>query len=331
MKNVTFIGGGSFGTSLALILAEKGYNIKIYDINREVIDDIIINKRNQKYLKGVKLPDNINGCYDIIDALDGTDYIVLSVPSHVIRIVARQLKGIIDVNVPIICIAKGIEKNTNLRLSQVIEQELPNTVVVLSGPSHAEEVAVKLPTTVVVSSRDMKHAFDIQQLFMTKEFRVYTNDDLIGVEIGGAVKNIIALAAGIADGIGYGDNTKAALITRGMAEITRIGTKLGGKIETFLGLTGIGDLIVTCGSMHSRNRKAGYLIGKGLSVEDTIKEVDMVVEGIKACEAFYELNKEINVEIPIIEVVYRILFEKLDPYQGVDELLSRAKTCEINF
>lgn len=243
----------------------------------------------------------------------------------------KNLKGKISESIPVISIAKGMEIETGLRLSEVISQEINNPVVILSGPSHAEEVAFKIPTTVVTSSKDMKYANEIQDLFMTKEFRLYTNDDLIGVEVGGAVKNVIALAAGICDGIGYGDNTKAALMTRGMAEIVRIGTKLGGNSETFLGLTGMGDLIVTCGSLHSRNRKAGYLIGKGATPREAIDEVGMVVEGIKACEAFYELKEKMEVEMPIIDIVYKVLFDGVNPNTGVKKLLSRDKKSEMNF
>lgn len=331
MKKIAFIGGGSFGTSLAILLAEKGNEVKIYDIERSVVDDININRRNDKYMKGLDIPNSVSAYSDLNEVIYDIDYLILAVPSHIIRSVSKSLKGNLDINIPIVSIAKGMEKDTNLRLSQVIQEELPNEVVILSGPSHAEEVAFKIPTTVVVSSNNMKCAEEVQDLFMTQEFRVYTNNDLIGVEVGGAIKNVIALAAGIGDGIGYGDNSKAALMTRGMAEIVRIGAKLGGKSETFLGLTGMGDLIVTCGSIHSRNRRAGYLIGKGMSVDEAIKEVKMVVEGIKACEAFYELKEKMNVEMPIIDTVYKVLFHGLDPRDGVMQLLSRDKKSEMNF
>lgn len=331
MKKVTVIGGGSFGTSLGILLAEKENEVSIYDIEKSVVDDININKKNDKYIKGLNIPNNIIAYTDLDKALEGADYVVLSVPSHVIRSVSRDLKGKINESIPVISIAKGMERGTGLRLSEVISQELINPIVILSGPSHAEEVAFKIPTTVVTSSIDMKYAEDIQELFITSKFRVYTNDDLVGVEIGGAIKNVIALAVGICDGIGYGDNTKAALMTRGMAEIVRLGVKLGGNSETFLGLTGMGDLIVTCGSEHSRNRKAGYLIGQGVSAEEAVKEVGMVVEGIKACEAFYELKEKMNVDMPIIDTVYKVLFDGLNPRDGVVRLLSRDKKSEMNF
>lgn len=331
MKKITFIGGGSFGTSLAILLANKGNLVNIYDINKEVIEDININRKNDRYIKGLNIPNNVTGFINMQEALDEADYIVLAVPSNIVRVVSKSIKDQIPNNIPVINIAKGIEKDTNLRLSEVIEEELENPIVVLTGPSHAEEVAFNIPTTVVAASKNIKYAEEIQDLFMTTEFRVYTNDDLIGVEIGGAVKNVIALAAGICDGIGYGDNTKAALMSRGMAEIVRVGTRLGGKLETFIGLTGMGDLIVTCGSLHSRNRKAGYLIGKGYTMSEAIEEVGMVVEGIKACEAFYNMKKDIDVEMPIVKSVYNVLFNNEDPKDAVIKLLDRDKKSEMNF
>lgn len=331
MNNIAFIGGGSFGTALAILLANKGNNIKIYDIDKSVVNNINIDRKNDKYMKGIKIPNNIYAYTNIEDAINGADYIVFAVPSHVIRNLSKSLFGKIKKGIPIINIAKGIEKGTNKRLSEIIEEELGNPVVVLSGPSHAEEVVLNMPTTVVVSSKNMDYAREVQELFMTNEFRVYTNDDTIGVEIGGAIKNVIALAAGICDGIGYGDNTKAALMTRGMAEIVRVGLKMGGNSETFLGLTGTGDLIVTCGSLHSRNRRAGFLLGKGYTIEEAIEEIGMIVEGIKACESFYNLKEKIDVEMPIIDVVYKVIFENLNPKEGVQLLLSRDKKCEMNF
>lgn len=331
MEKVTIIGAGSFGSALGILLAEKGNEVNMYDIDKNIVDDININRKNDKYIKGLNIPNNLNAYNDLDEALINANYVLLAIPSHIIRSICKSLIGKINCDVPIISIAKGMEIESGLRLSQVIEEELGNPVVILSGPSHAEEVAFKVPTTVVTSSKNMKYAEEVQDLFMTQEFRVYTNDDLIGVEVGGAVKNVIALAAGICDGIGYGDNSKAALMTRGMAEIVRIGLSLGGKSETFLGLTGMGDLIVTCGSLHSRNRRAGYLIGQGMKVEDAIEEIGMIVEGIKACEAFYELKEKMNIEMPIIDTAYKVLFEGLNPHDGVTNLLSRDKKHEINF
>lgn len=326
---VAFIGGGSFGTSLSILLANKGNTVSIYDIDKNTVDDINNNRKNDKYIKGLDIPSGVTAYTDLDKAVDDVDYVVLAVPSNIIRLASKNLKGKIKDTIPVITIAKGIEKETNLRLSQVIESELNNPVVVLSGPSHAEEVAFNIPTTIVASSENIDVAEDVQDLFMTKEFRVYTNDDLTGVELGGAVKNIIALAAGICDGIGYGDNTKAALMTRGMAEIVRVGVALGGKPETFFGLTGMGDLIVTCGSVHSRNRKAGYLIGKGYTVDEAIKEVGMVVEGIKACEAFHYLKRNMSLEMPIIDATYSVLFEDLSAKEAVSMLLERGKKSEV--
>lgn len=329
MSKVTFLGGGSFGTSLSILLANKGTDVAIYDRDSSVVRDINEKRKNDRFIKGLVIPKNVTAYNNVDEALNGAEYVVLAVPSHVIRVASRSLIGKINSKIPVICIAKGIEEGTNKTLVEVINDELDNPVIVLSGPSHAEEVAFNIPTTVVTSSKDMNVAKEVQDLFMTKEFRVYTNSDLVGVEVGGAVKNIIALAAGVCDGLGYGDNTKAALMTRGMAEIVRIGTKLGGNIETFLGLTGMGDLIVTCTSMHSRNRKAGILIGKGMSKDEAVKEVGMVVEGITACHAFYNLKEELDIEMPITDGLYKVLFENRKAKEVVDELLKRDKKSEI--
>jgi glycerol-3-phosphate dehydrogenase (NAD(P)+) len=329
-SKIAFLGGGSFGTALAIMLAKKGISTKIWSKNKSVVEDINVKRENIRYLHGAVIPVGVEASTNIQKIVEGSDYIVLAVPSHVIREVCSNIKEIVSENQIIISIAKGIEEKSGKRLSQVIKEELPsNPVVILSGPSHAEEVAQDIPTTVVVTSERMDFAEKVQDLFMTNKFRVYTNDDLIGVEIGGAVKNIIALAAGISDGIGYGDNTKAALMTRGISEIIRIGTKLGGKPETFSGLTGIGDLIVTCTSMHSRNRRAGMLIGKGATVEEATKEIGMVVEGIKACKAFYELKERLGVSMPITDVLYKVVFENKEPKYAVYELMTRNKKDEV--
>ncbi|MDP4177012.1 MAG: NAD(P)H-dependent glycerol-3-phosphate dehydrogenase [Bacillota bacterium] len=328
-QGVTFLGGGSFGTALSILLANKGEMVKIFDISQDVVDDINNNHKNSKYLKNVEVPHTIKAYTNMKEALKDSKFIVLAVPSHVIRNISKKLSEFIEQGQIIISIAKGIEEGTDIRLSEVVSQELPsNPVVVFSGPSHAEEVSIEIPTTVVVSSKDMKYAKEVQDLFITDKFRVYTNEDIIGIEIGGAVKNIIALAAGISDGIGYGDNSKAALMTRGMSEIIRIGLKMGGKRETFYGLTGMGDLIVTCTSMHSRNRRAGILIGQGMKMEDAVKQVGMVVEGITACKAFYELKKKMAVSMPITDVLYKILYEGLEPKAAVYELMTREKKDE---
>ena len=328
MSKITFLGGGSFGTALAVLLAEKNNIVNIYNRDKNVVNEINIKRTNEKYMKDLIIPSGVTAFNNIEEAIEGADYIVLSVPSHVIRSMCKLLKGKISKDIPIISIAKGIEEDSDKRLSVVIEEELDNPIVILSGPSHAEEVVMKLPTTIVSTSKDMKYATDVQDLFMTSYFRVYTNDDIIGVEVGGAVKNIIALAAGVIDGLGYGDNTKAALLTRGMKEITRVGIALGGRIETFYGLTGMGDLIVTCTSMHSRNRRAGFLIGKGMTIEEALKEVGMVVEGVKACRAFYQLKEKISISMPITDGLYKGLFEGKDPKVIIDELMNRDKKSE---
>lgn len=331
MDKITFIGAGSFGTSLSLLLANKGYDVSLWDRNKEVVEDININRRNDKYLKDLVIPSNVRAYYNLEEALHNSNYVVLAVPSHVIRVISKELKGKISEDVVLINIAKGIEEGSNMRLSQVINDELPNNpVVILSGPSHAEEVAKEIPTTLVASSKDMKYAQKVQDLFMDKNFRIYTNDDIVGVEIGGAVKNIIALASGICDGLGYGDNTKAALMTRGMWEISKIGMYLGGRAETFYGLTGMGDLIVTCTSMHSRNRRAGILIGEGKSLDEAIKEIGMVVEGVKACRAFYEMTKDSDIEMPITDTLYAVLFENVNVKEAIVKLMGRDKKNEIN-
>ncbi|MDP4144676.1 MAG: NAD(P)H-dependent glycerol-3-phosphate dehydrogenase [Bacillota bacterium] len=329
MEQITFLGGGSFGTALSLLLERKGHKVNIWDRKQATVDDININKRNLKYLPNIVIPPNIYATTDIAEAISGSKYIVLAIPSYAIRGICRAIKHTVNKEQIIISIAKGIEEDTNLRLSEVIKQELSeNPVVILSGPSHAEEISEGLPTTVVVTSEQMIYAKNVQDLFMCDKFRVYTNEDIIGVEIGGAVKNIIALATGISDGIGYGDNTKAALMTRGMSEIVRVGTKLGGKKETFFGLTGMGDLIVTCTSMHSRNRRAGILIGRGVPAEEARKQIGMVVEGVEACRAFYEFKEKLGVPMPITEELYQVLFKGKSPKLAVQELMSRTKKDE---
>lgn len=328
-KLVGFIGGGSFGTALSVMLSKKGVSSKIWARNEEVVNNINKARVNTKYLKDIILPEGIVASTNLEEVVRSCDFLVLAVPSHVIRNICKEISPFLKKETIIISIAKGIEEGTGKRLSQVIKEELPfNPVVIISGPSHAEEVALQIPTTVVVSSETMEYSERVRDLFMTSTFRVYTNNDLIGIEIGGAVKNIIALAAGISDGIGFGDNTKAALMTRGMSEIIRIGIKLGGKLETFYGLTGMGDLIVTCTSMHSRNRKAGILIGQGLSMDEACLKVGMVVEGVKACKAFYEFKEKHGVSMPITDMLYKVLFEGRDPRSTVTELMSRDKKDE---
>ncbi|WP_041710870.1 NAD(P)H-dependent glycerol-3-phosphate dehydrogenase [Clostridium pasteurianum] len=330
MKSVTFLGGGSFGTALGILLANKRYEVTIWDRNPAVVEEINNSKTNHKYLADITIPDGVIATNTIEDSIQKSDCIILAVPSYAIRTICGQISKKVSKDQIIVSIAKGIEEETKMRLSKVIKEELPsNPVVILSGPSHAEEVSRNLPTTVVVTSENMEYAYKVQDLFMTNTFRVYTNDDIIGIEIGGAVKNIIALACGICDGLGYGDNTKAALMTRGMSEIVRIGTLLGGRRETFYGLTGMGDLIVTCTSLHSRNRRAGILIGEGVPLNEACQRIGMVVEGVKACEAFYELKGKLNVIMPITDMLYKVLFEDKDVKAAVKELMERDKKDEM--
>jgi len=330
VKKISIIGGGSFGTAIAVLLSKNGLECSVWCHSKDTTNDININRENKKYLKGIIIPSNVKAYCDLQEALVDSEVVVLAVPSKAIRETSRKVAPLLKKNEIIVTVAKGIENHTLKRMSQIIEEEIKNhSIVVLSGPSHAEEVAREIPTTVTVASKNMEAAEKIQSIFSSNTFRVYTNSDLIGVEIGGAFKNIIALAAGISDGIGYGDNTKAALMTRGMSEIIRVGTKLSGKAETFYGLTGMGDLIVTCTSMHSRNRKAGILIGKGKTVDEAIKEVGMVVEGIEAVKAFYELKVKTDVEMPITAALYEVLFKGKDPKESVIELMGRSYKEEI--
>lgn len=329
MAVLTFIGGGSFGTALGVHLAKNGHTIKIWDIDEKNIEDINVKRENVKYLPKVMIPFNVIAYNNLEEALRDSKYIFLSVPSHVIRTVCKNIKPYLSSDKVIINMAKGIEDNTFKRLSEVISEELTdNKVAIISGPSHAEEIAQDLPTTFVVSSLDTTVSKEIQEILTTPRIRSYTNDDLVGIEIGGAFKNIIALGCGISDGLGFGDNTKAAIMTRSMNEMIKVGEVLGGKDQTFYGLTGMGDLIVTCTSMHSRNRRAGILIGKGVNVDEACKEVGMVVEGVKATKAFYHLGQKYGLSLPITENLYATLFEGKDINKAVHDLMSRENKSE---
>lgn len=330
MNKVCVLGAGSWGTALALVVAKKGYNVSMWTLNEEQCNKINKDKENIDYLPGVVIPDNIVVTTNIEEAVKDGTIIVLAVPSQAIRSVCRQIKPFVKDKQILVDVAKGLEKGTGLRLSDVCHQELPNNkYVVLSGPSHAEEVSRDIPTTVVVSSEDIHIAEIVQDIFMSPKFRVYTNPDVVGVELGGALKNIIAFGAGICDGLGYGDNAKAALMTRGIKEIGRLGVAMGAKASTFSGLSGIGDLIVTCTSMHSRNRRAGILIGQGKTLEETLAEVKMVVEGITATDVAYNVAKELNVEMPITNAIYSVLYDNANPDEVVTELMMRDKTHEV--
>lgn len=277
----------------------------------------------------MKIPEDMVFTSDMETAIKEKDFLVLAVPSAFTRGTARNMKPFVKEGQIIVDVAKGIEEDTLMTLSQQIEEEIPQAnVAVLSGPSHAEEVGRGLPTAVVIGAKTEETARYLQEMFMNHVFRVYISPDMLGMELGGALKNVIALAAGIADGMGYGDNTKAALITRGIAEIARLGVKMGGAIESFTGLTGIGDLIVTCASVHSRNRKAGYLMGQGKTMEEAMAEVKMVVEGVYSAKAAAKLGKKYGVALPIVDKVNEVLFEGKDPKEAVDELMLRDSKAE---
>lgn len=328
--NLTFLGSGSFGTALAVIFSNYDFKIKMFDRNMDVVNGINEKRKNIKYLKNIHIPEKIIATNDINNAINDSDIIFFAVPSHAVREISKQIKDKIDSKSVIVCLSKGIEQNTHKRLSEILEEELPhNPIVILSGPSHAEEIALRKPTALVSTSKDMKFAELIRDTLSNDVLRIYTNSDIVGVEIGGSMKNVIALAIGIITGMGYGDNSSAAIITRSLQDIVKMGVSLGGKLETFFGLTGIGDLIVTCLSEHSRNRKCGLLIGKGMKLDEAIKEIGMVVEGVNACKIFYEIAKEKNIEVPIIESLYEVLFNNKDLRSIEGKLMSRDKKDEF--
>ena len=329
MANVGVIGAGSWGTALSVLLSDNGHQITIWSIDADEVKMLDEKREHTKKLPGVKLSDGMVITGDLEEAVRGKDFLVLAVPSPFTRATAKKMSPYVAEGQKIVDVAKGIEESTLMTLSQQIEQEIPQAdVAVLSGPSHAEEVGRRLPTTCVIGAKTRETAEYLQEAFISRVFRVYTSPDILGIELGGSLKNVIALAAGIADGLGYGDNTKAALITRGIAEIARLGVKMGGKIETFTGLTGIGDLIVTCASVHSRNRKAGYLMGQGKSMQEAMEEVQMVVEGVYSAKAAAKLAGKYGVSMPIVTEVNRVLFEGKKPGDAVDELMLRESRSE---
>lgn len=329
MANVGVLGAGSWGTALSVLLHENGHQVTVWSINKEEVKMLSEKREHESKLPGVKLPLELVFTNEMEEAITGKDFLVLAVPSPFTRETAKKMCPYVKEGQIIVDVAKGIEEATLMTLSQQIEQEIPQAdVAVLSGPSHAEEVGKKLPTTCVIGAKTKKTAEYLQSMFISRVFRVYTSPDILGIELGGSLKNVIALAAGIADGLGYGDNTKAALITRGIAEIARLGVKMGGNIETFTGLTGIGDLIVTCASVHSRNRKAGYLMGQGRTMEEAMEEVKMVVEGVYSAKAAAKLAEKYNVSMPIVAQVNEVLFEEKNPAEAVDELMLRELKSE---
>lgn len=329
MARIAVLGAGSWALGISLLLHDNGHEVTIWSALPEELEQIEQHHENPNYLPGIKIPADIATERTIARAVSGKDVIVLAVASKFIRHTAKQLNGLIPDGQILVNLAKGIESDSLSPLSDVIRSELPNAnICVLSGPSHAEEVASKLPTLVTIAGNDMETAQYLQTIFASPVFRVYTSDDVMGIEIGGALKNVIALAAGMADGLGYGDNIKAALITRGIREISRLATCMGAKRQTLYGLSGMGDLIVTCASMHSRNRRAGILIGQGKTMEEAVEEVHMVVEGIVSAKAALQLAEKYQVEMPIIAQVNRVLFEHLPVREAVDNLMMRDLIAE---
>ena len=329
MANVGVLGAGSWGTALSVLLTENGHQVTVWSIDENEVNMLNEKREHVQKLPGVKLPDSMVVTTDLEGTVKGKDFLVLAVPSPFTRSTAKKMAPFVAEGQIIVDVAKGIEEATLLTLSKQIEEEIPQAdVAILSGPSHAEEVGRKLPTTCVIGAKTRKTAEYLQSMFISPVFRVYTSPDILGIELGGSLKNVIALAAGIADGLGYGDNTKAALITRGIAEITRLGVKMGGRIETFSGLTGIGDLIVTCASVHSRNRKAGYLMGQGMSMQEAMDEVKMVVEGVYSAKAAAKLAEKYGVSMPIVDEVNAVLFDGKSPAEAVNDLMMRESRSE---
>jgi glycerol-3-phosphate dehydrogenase (NAD(P)+) len=329
MADISIIGAGSWGIALAVLLHKNGHHVTVWSVIETEIRMLQKEREHKDKLPGVKLPEDMVFTTDLEQAVKGAEVLVLAVPSPYTRSTSHSMSSLVKEGQVIVNVAKGIEEKTLLTLSQIIEEEIPQAnVAVLSGPSHAEEVGRGIPTTIVVGAKDKETAEYLQNIFMNEVFRVYISPDVLGIELGAALKNVVALAAGIADGLGYGDNTKAALITRGITEIARLGVAMGGRFETFCGLTGIGDLIVTCASMHSRNRRAGILIGQGYTMKQAMDEVKMVVEGVYSAKAAMGLAKKFDVQLPIIEQVNAVLFEGQLADEAVKNLMLRDKKIE---
>ena len=327
MKNIAIIGSGTWGVALAIHLSKMGNKIKIWSFSEEEANTLNTERRC-KFLPEAVIDENITCYTDMKTVIDGSDIILHVTPSKFVRETIKKYEKYVT-NQPVIMCSKGFEADTLCTLSQVIEQEMPNVKYgIFSGPSHAEEVSLGIPTAIVIASKDIEIQDMVQQLFMNEKMRVYTSDDVTGVELGGALKNIIAFCAGIATEINLGDNTFAALVSRGLVELTRLGMAMGGKHDTFYGLSGLGDLIVTCMSEHSRNRRAGRLIGKGYTIEEAKKEIGMVIESIDNIEVAYKLSKKYNIEMPIVNAVYDILYNGLEPSKAVTILMTRDKKSE---
>ena len=331
MSNITVMGAGSWGIALSILLNNNGHNVTVWSVFPEEIQELNETRENKKCLPGVIIPESIKFTADTKGAVDGADVIVLAVASPYTRSTARLFSEYVRKGQFIVNVGKGIEEDSLKTLCEVISDEIPQaTIAVLSGPSHAEEVGRGIPTTCVIGTKHKKDAEYLQNIFMSDVFRVYTSPDVLGICIGGSLKNVIALAAGIADGLGYGDNSKAALITRGIAEISRLGIAMGAEPATFTGLSGIGDLIVTCASMHSRNRRAGILIGKGYTKDEAMKKVQMVVEGVYSAKAALKLAQKYNVDMPIVYQVNEVLFDNKKPDLAVRDLMLRDKKIEAD-
>ena len=331
MRKIGIIGAGSWGTALAVNLTRNQHEVVIWSIMEDEIKMLEEHREHLDKLPGIKLADSISFTTDMEKAIKGMDMLVLAVPSIFTRSTAKSMAPFVEDGQIIACVGKGIEDDTYMTITDIVEEEIPQAdVCVLCGPSHAEEVGLGLPTTVVAGSRTQKSAEYIQDTFMNETFRVYTSPDMIGMELGGSFKNVIALAAGMCDGLGFGDNTKAALIVRGISEVARLAVAMGANPETVNGLTGVGDLIVTCQSKHSRNRKAGELMGQGMTMDEATKEVKMVVEGVYSAKAALALGKKYNVQMPIIEEVNKVLFEDKPAKEAVYDLMLREKRAESN-
>ena len=327
MKRIAVIGGGSFGATLAILLHENGHQVRLWEFLEDEVAKYESGNREVAVLPGIFLPAEMFISNDLEAVVEGAEIILLAVPSHAVRTMAGRLNEFVDWKPLLVDVAKGIEEKSLLRMSELVAEVFPrlpgSNYVCLSGPSHAEEVSRHIPTTVVAAATDMNSALLIQETFSSRYFRVYTNDDLCGVEVGGSVKNVIALAAGICDGLGFGDNTKGALLNRGLVEISRLGTEMGAQSATFFGLSGMGDLITTCMSRHSRNRFVGEEIGKGKRLSEILSQMQMVAEGVKTTRSVNDLRQRFDIDMPISQSVYKILFEELDPLQEVTDLMTR--------
>lgn len=331
--NISVIGAGSWGTAVANLLAEKGYKVKLWARDQQLANDINRRHRNPHYLKDIQLEDGVKAVNELADALRHTEVIILAVPSHAMREIITGIKEVMKNDPLIVSLTKGLETTTLMRMSEVINQVIPDrsgNVGVLSGPNHAEEVSRHIPSATVISSRYPQTAARLQEMFMTPYFRVYTNADIIGVELGAAIKNVIAIAAGISDGLGYGDNTKASLMTRGLTEMTRLGIAAGAKNLTFAGLSGVGDLIATCTSRHSRNRAVGERLAKGATLAEIARETTMIAEGINTCAGVNKLAKQYGIEMPISSAVFEVIYKNKNPYECVHELMGRGATNELD-